>query len=236
VAKHRKDRHVAVQVDRFALSVDVVCFNIVDGDLHILLMLRNDEPFKGVWALPGGIVHPDEGLDDAGARILEERTGVHDVFMEQLYTFGRPNRDPRGRTVSVAYVALLPLGDYTLHAGRGASDVAWHPLAHLPTLAFDHAEISRYGRLRLALKIDYAPLAFNVLPETFTMGDLRAIHESILDRPLHPSNFVRQMLARWDLAPVTGTKDRRTRRPARLYRYIGPRAIPGAPSHDAGEE
>lgn len=216
-------------IERAALSLDVVCFSL-DGDvLSVLLVGRAEEPFAGMWALPGGIVRADERLDDAACRILAERTDVRSAYLEQLYTFGDPGRDPRGRTVSVAYMALLPRGEHPIQAGRGVDRVAWWPVAALPALAFDHAEIAAYAYQRLQQKIGYAPLVFRVLPETFTMADLRRVHEAILGYPLHPSNFVRQMLSRWDLAPVSGVRDRRTRRPARLYRYIGPREIPGPP-------
>jgi 8-oxo-dGTP diphosphatase len=217
-------------IQRVALAVDVVCFALREGELELLLVQRTAEPFAGAWALPGGVVGTDEALEVAAARILAERTGVWGAFLEQLYTFGDPGRDPRGRTVSVAYYALLPGDPPAPRTGRGVRAAAWHPIAAgLPPLAFDHGRIAEYARSRLRQKLDYTPLAFHILPETFTLGDLRRVHESIHDQPFDPSNFNRQMLARWDLAPVPGVRDRRTRRPARLYRYIGPRQIPGPP-------
>jgi 8-oxo-dGTP diphosphatase len=219
-----------VTVERVVLAVDVVCLALREERLWVLLGQRESEPFAGRWALPGGVLLPRESLDEAAERLLEERTGLRRAgYLEQLYTFGDVDRDPRGRTVSVAYYLVLPRGEYGIRAGRGMLSVAWHPLDQLPELAFDHATIVRYARTRLGQKIDYTPLAFSILPETFTMGDLRAIHEAILGHELHPSNFVRQMMARWDLAPVPGERDRRTRRPARLYRYIGAREISGPP-------
>jgi 8-oxo-dGTP diphosphatase len=220
-------------VERVVLAVDVVCLALRAHGLYVLLGQREDEPFAGYWALPGGVLLPQESLDEAAARLLEERTGLHRAgYLEQLYTFGDVDRDPRGRTVSVAYYLVLPRGEYAIRAGRGMLAVDWHRLDDLPlpTLAFDHAAIVRYARARLSQKIEYTPLAFSILPETFTMGDLRAVHEAVLGQDLHPSNFVRQMMARWDLAPVPGERDRRTRRPARLYRYIGAREIAGPPN------
>jgi 8-oxo-dGTP diphosphatase len=214
-------------LERVALSVDVVCFRIVAGALNLILVRRSDDPFAGMWALPGGIVVEHEGLDAAAERVLRERTGVTSAYLEQLYTFGDPDRDPRGRTVSVAYYALLPSGEHTLSAGRGVSDAAWFPVRDAPDLAFDHARIAAYAHQRLARKIDYAPLAFRVLPESFTMTDVRLIHESILGRPLHPSNFVKATRARWELEALPNERDRRARRPAQLYRYVGPREAPG---------
>jgi 8-oxo-dGTP diphosphatase len=219
----------AQSIQRVALAVDVACFRVHEGRLTLLLIRRADPPFVGSWALPGGLVGTDESLDEAAHRVLDERTGVHSFYLEQLYTFGDPARDPRGRTVSVTYYALLGAGDYGEAPGRGSTELAWCSADELPDLAFDHAMIAGYARRRLAQKISYAPLAFRVLAEHFTMADLRAIHEAVLGQPLHPSNFVRQMLGRWDLAPVSGLRDHRSRRPARLYRYIGPPDIPGPP-------
>jgi len=224
---------MVADLPRVALAVDVACFALRDGELELLLVERTAEPFAGMWALPGGIVGADEPLDGAAARLLAERTGVWGAFLEQLYTFGDPGRDPRGRTVAVAYYALLPGAPPTPRTGRDVASAVWHPAAalpSLPSLAFDHGRITGYALARLRQKLDYTPLAFHILPEVFTMADLRRIHESIHDEPFDPSNFNRQMLARWDLAPVPGERDRRTRRPARLYRYIGPRQIPGPPS------
>jgi len=218
------------ELERATVSVDVVCFALADDHLSVLLVQRAETPFAGAWALPGGTVHADETLDAAASRCLAERTGVDGAYLEQLYTFGDPGRDPRGRTLSVAYVALLPAGDpRPAHRGRGVREVGWFPVDALPALAFDHDRISAYARWRLAQKLTYTPLAFHVLPATFTLGDVRALHEAVDGRRYDPSNFQKQMLARWDLAPVSGVKDRRTRRPARLYRYIGPREIAGPP-------
>ena len=216
-------------MERVALAVDVACFGLRDGSLELLLVRRAAEPFAGLWALPGGVVGIHEPLDDAARRALVERTGVWGTYLEQLYTFGDPGRDPRGRTVAVAYYALLPGEPPAPRPGRDVAEAAWHPVAALPPLAFDHGRIAEYARWRLKQKLDYTPLAFHVLPETFTMADLRKVHEAIHGQPQDPSNFARHMLGRWDLAPVPGVRDRRTRRPARLYRYIGPRQIAGPP-------
>lgn len=217
-------------LDRAAVSVDVVCFALTGATLSVLLVQRAQPPFEGSWALPGGTVAAAETLEAAATRLLTERTGVRDAYLEQLYTFGDPGRDPRGRTLSVAYVALLPTGHReAVRRGRGVRDLRWFPVDALPDLAFDHARIGAYARWRLAQKLTYTPLAFHALPATFTLGDVRALHEAVDGRRYDPSNFQKQMLARWDLAPVSGVKDHRTRRPARLYRYIGPRQISGPP-------
>lgn len=230
------------------LSVDVACFQIdaaapLEAALSLLLVRRVAPPFAGQWALPGGVVAAREGLDAAARRILALRTGIalptsgdeRGAYLEQLYTFGDPDRDPRGRTVSVAYFALLPIGHcYAAHLGADVDAVAWHSARTLPPLAFDHARIAAYARTRLRAKITYTPLIFRVMPETFTMGELREQHEKILGAPLHASNFMRQMLGRWDIAPVVGVREKRERRrPARVYRYTGSLDVEGVPPEPA---
>jgi 8-oxo-dGTP diphosphatase len=222
------------------LTVDIACFALAERELRILLVRRNEEPFSGAWSLPGGEVAPEEPLDDAAQRVLSETTGLWGVFLEQLYTFGDPGRDPRGRAISVSYNAILPSGvpatrqRAATRLGRSIDEAAWFPIERLPgPLAFDHGRIASYARWRLAQKILYTPLAFFLLPESFTMADLRAVHEAVTGEQYDPSNFSRQMLARWDLSPVPGSRDRRARRPARLFHYIGPREITGGPSDAA---
>src|SRR5579859_336945 len=218
-------------LERATVSVDVVCFAHTGEALSVLLVRRAEAPFAGAWALPGGAVRPRETLDAAASRLLAERTGVRGAYLEQLYTFGDPGRDPRGRTLSVAYFALLPAADgQPLRRGRGVRELGWFAVDALPApLGFDHGRIIAYARWRLAQKLTYTPLAFAVLPATFTLGDLRALHQAVDGRRYDPSNFQKQMLARWDLAPVSGVKDHRTRRPARLFRYTGPHEIAGPP-------
>lgn len=224
------------------LTVDIACFALVERELQILLVRRLEEPCAGAWALPGGPVGQDEPLDDAAQRILSDTTGIWGLYLEQLYTFGDPGRDPRGRAISVAYYAIVPPAASnsrphgSARPGRGVADAAWYPIDRLPgALAFDHGRIAAYARWRLAQKILYTPLGFYLLPDAFTMADLRGVYEAVVGEHYDPSNFARQMLARWDLAPVPGTRDRRSRRPARLFRYIGAREIPGSPDTLAAE-
>jgi len=221
-----------MHMQRVVLSVDVVCFALEGQQLSVLLVKRAEPPFADVWALPGGAVETDEPLDAAAARLLAERSGVSGTYLEQLYTFGDPGRDPRGRTLSVTYFGLLRTGQHQpVCAGRGVREVAWFAADALPPLAFDHGRIAAYARRRLAQKLTYTPLAFYVLPDIFTLGDLRTLHEAVEGRRYDPSNFPKQMLGRWDLAPVPGVRDRRSRRPARLYRYVGPGDIAGPPEN-----
>lgn len=221
-----------MSIDRVAVSVDVACFALRDGALRLLLVRRQAEPFADYWALPGGIVQPREPLAEAARRILAERTGLAVAYLEQLYTFGDPDRDPRGRTLSVAHLALLP-PDATADGaqpGRAVGALAWADLDALPPLAFDHGRIVAYARRRLAQKLSYSPLAFYLLPEQFTLADLRRVHEAIEGRRYtHLSNFQTLMRARWDLLRVPGALDRRSKRPAQRYRYGGPLEVPGGP-------
>src|SRR6266568_8457815 len=144
---------IPLLLDRPAITVDLVIFSIRERDLNVLLLRRLDAPFRGRWALPGGFGQPNESLDDAARRQLQEETGVHDVYLEQLYTFGAPRRDPRGRVISVAYFALAA-ADVSSH-GSDSVEVAWHSVAEPPELAFDHNEIVRYALQRLRYKLEY---------------------------------------------------------------------------------
>ncbi len=223
------------------LTTDIACFALVDRELRVLLVRRRDAPFAGAWSLPSGEVETDEPLDDAAQRVLSETTGLWGLYLEQLYTFGDPGRDARGRAISVAYYAILPSGVPAMRQragtklGRSVEEATWFPIEEVPgPLAFDHGRIASYARWRLAQKILYTPLAFYLLPESFTMADLRAVHEAVIGEQYDPSNFSRQMMTRWDLAPVPGSRDRRTRRPARLFHYIGPREISGGPDDIQG--
>ena len=213
------------------LSADVACFRVEGEELLLLLVRRTTEPFAATWALPGGLVGAGEGLDAAAHRLLAERTGIASSYLEQLYTFGDPGRDPRGRTVSVAYSALLGPGEAPARPGRGVDAVVWHPARALPPLAFDHARIADYAVWRLAGKIEYTPLAFRVLAETFTISELRLLYQAVTgQRVEHASNFMYEMRRRWALEDAGETRETGARgRPARLFRYTGRQEIPGTP-------
>ena len=158
---------------RAALTVDGVVFGIDDGELKVLLIRRGLAPFKGKWALPGGFVRVTETVDEAARRELMEETGLQNVFLEQLYTFGAVDRDPRERVVSVAYFALVKLAAHPPVGGSDASDAAWFPVARPPALAFDHAEILETAAQRLRGKVRYEPIGFELLPEKFTLSQLQ---------------------------------------------------------------
>ena len=142
------------------VTSDVAIFTLRERRLELLLVKRANSPFQGSWALPGGFVHEDEDLEQAARRTLAEETGVRGVYLEQLYSFGRPDRDPRGRVISVAYYALIPSDKLELHAATDAEAVAWFALGLLPELAFDHRGIVAMAHRRLAAKLDYSTIAF----------------------------------------------------------------------------
>jgi 8-oxo-dGTP diphosphatase len=201
-----------------AVAVDMVIFTVGADDLSVLLVRRRGEPFAGRWAIPGGFVEEDESLDAAAARELREETGVADVYLEQLYTFGEPRRDPRGRVISVAYYALLRHPP-TATAGDDAADARWFPLRDLPPLAFDHAEILVYALSRLRAKVEYTNIVYSLLPDLFTLTELQRVYEIILGRALDKRNF-RKKIGSLDLVEPTGGERRDgAHRPAKLYRF-----------------
>jgi 8-oxo-dGTP diphosphatase len=213
------------EYQRPAVTVDVLLFTILDDELKLLLVSRGAEPYKGMLALPGGFVKMDESLDDAARRELREETGIDDVYIEQLYTFGAPNRDPRTRVVTVAYIALIDGSRVRLQASTDADDAAWFPVKKLPALAFDHSQIVETGISRLRSKLSYSSIAYSVLPTEFRLSELQKVYEIILDKPLDKRNFRKKMLSLKDpqdrqLIKPTGDKEiSGAHRPAMLYRF-----------------
>ena len=202
------------------VAVDVAVFSVVDGRLSVLVVEVRHGPFAGWWALPGGRVGHDESLDDAAARELSEQTGLRDIWLEQLYTFGSPTRDPQDRIVSVAYVALIAHGGRFLEPTRGGkyADVRWQPVGDLPSLAYDHVAVVETAVARLRAKLAYTNLVYALLPSTFTLGELQAMYEAILDRRLDRRNFRKKVLSLGLLRPV-GRERRGPHRPAALYAF-----------------
>jgi 8-oxo-dGTP diphosphatase len=203
---------------RPALTVDCVVFGFDGAGLEVLLIRRALEPFIGSWALPGGFVHMEENLDEAARRELSEETHLKDVFLEQLFTFGAPGRDPRGRVVSVAYYALVRPDQHPATGDSDASEAAWHPVEKLPPLAFDHADILRTGLERLRGKIRYQPIGFELLPKHFTLTQLQELYEAILGRRIDKRNFRKKLLA-FDFLVPTDEFTAGAHRPARLHRF-----------------
>ena len=191
---------------RAALTVDCVVFGFDESELKVLLIERGREPFKGKWALPGGFVQVNETLDEAARRELTEETGLKNVFLEQLFTFGAVKRDPRERVVSVAHYALVKLTDYKARAASDAANAEWFPVAKLPKLAFDHAEIIATALGRLQGKVRYQPIGFELLPPKFTLSELQHLYEAILETPLDKRNFRKKVLGFGLLAPLDETQ------------------------------
>jgi 8-oxo-dGTP diphosphatase len=204
-----------------AVAVDVAVFTVLDSALHVLLVEPRAGAFAGQWALPGGRVRAEESLDRAARRELAAQTGLRGVYLEQLYTFGSPGRDPQGRVVSVAYVALIPHGSRFLAAPqRGAkyAHVAWRPVVRLPRLGYDHRAVVRTALGRLRAKLAYTNLVYTLLPEAFTLGELQEMYEAILARRLDRRNFRKKMLALGLLRRHGGVR-RGRHRPASLYAF-----------------
>jgi 8-oxo-dGTP diphosphatase len=207
------------QYPRAALTVDCVVFGFDEGALKVLLIRRGIEPFKNRWALPGGFVRPTETLDDAALRELKEETGLHQVYLEQLYTFGAIHRDPRERVISVAYFALVRRADHVPVGDTDAAEAAWFPMDEVPALAFDHAEILQAALERLRGKIRWQPVGFELLPKKFTLGQFQSLYEAILGRDLDKRNFRKKLAALDLLVPLDETTTATSRRPAQLYRF-----------------
>ncbi|HVU16921.1 MAG TPA: NUDIX domain-containing protein [Candidatus Didemnitutus sp.] len=202
-----------------AVTVDAVVFGYDDADLKVLLIQREQPPFRGKWALPGGFVRLDESLEAAARRELQEETGIVAPYLEQLYTFGEPKRDPRERVISVAYYALVKLTDHAVRAASDALNVAWFPVADLPRLAFDHEEILEAALHRLKGKIRYEPVGFELLPEKFPLSEFQRLYETILEQPLDKRNFRKKILGMGLLADTEEIQQDVAHRAARLYRF-----------------
>jgi 8-oxo-dGTP diphosphatase len=198
----------------------MVIFKLRDTALEVLLIRRREEPFKDRWALPGGFVNMDESLDDAARRELQEETGVSAPVFEQLYTFGEPNRDPRGRVISVAYLALLPPGNLSVRGADDAAEAGWFKIGPPPPLAFDHDQILATALQRLRQELGSSDAGMRLLPAEFTLSDLQAAYEGILGEQLDKRNFRRKILHS-DVLVETGRMRSGDGRPAKLYRYTG---------------
>ena len=207
------------QFARPALTVDIVVFALDQDDLQVMLIQRDIEPFAGQWALPGGFVRVDETLDAAAERELREETGLTDIFLEQLYTFGELGRDPRERVITVAYYALVNLTGHAVHASSDARNAAWFPVNELPKLAFDHQRILNVALQRLRGKVRYQPIGFELLPEKFTLRQLQHLYEIILDRPLDKRNFRKKVHSMEILKATNEIETDVAHRAAQLYRF-----------------
>jgi 8-oxo-dGTP diphosphatase len=211
--------------ERPSVTVDVVILTLQEGDLKVLLVKRDHWPYEGYWAIPGGFIDMRESLEESARRELEEETGLRDLYLEQLYTFGDPGRDPRTRVITVAYFALVDRKQLQPSAADDAAAVGWFSMYHLPPLAFDHAKILDYTLQRLRGKLEYTTIGFQFLPEKFTLSELQQVYQAILgkERKLDKRNFRKKIVSTGILEETGELKTEGTHRPARLYRF-NPRA------------
>jgi len=206
-----------------AVTTDIAIFTINDEQLKLLLIKRGGETCNGKWALPGGFVEIDEGLKMGAQRELEEETGILDVFLEQLFTFGEVERDPRERIISVAYFALIPSEKIKLRAASDAEAAKWFSIDELPELAFDHKDIIAMAQQRLTAHLDYSTLAFQFLADEFSLSELQDVYE-ILQQEMDRRNFRKWVLA-LEQIEETGRERHGAHRPAKLYRLIHPKKV-----------
>ncbi len=205
--------------DKHHVTVDVIIFTVRENDLQVLLVKRKYSPFQGEYAIPGGFVKSGESLEEAARRELLEETGVSDLYLEQLYTFGDPGRDPRGRVITVAYFALVRSDSLRPRAATDASEAGWFLVRTLPRLAFDHAAILEYALARLRAKLEYTTVGFQLLPLEFTLTELQRAYEVIYGRPLDKRNFRKKVAALALVKPLRRTRKEGPHRPARLYSF-----------------
>lgn len=209
------------EIKTHEITTDVVIFTIKDNKLQVLLVKRANEPFKGRWAIPGGFIRLSENLDNAALRILKEKTNVDNIYLEQLYTFGDPLRYPSSRVITCAYFALIRSDDIKLSVdnSQGITEVQWHEVYDLPTLAFDHKEIIEYSIKRMRERLEFCPIAFQLLPEKFTLTELQKSYELILDMKLDKRNFRKKVLTGSVLKELNEYTKIGSKRPARLYSF-----------------
>ena len=201
------------------ITVDLVVFSVNEDQLKVMLAKRAEIPYLGYWSLPGGFLLVGESLEAAAFRVLKEKTGVKDVYLEQLYTFGNPDRDPRARVITVAYFALIPWSNLGQPESKKISDLKWSAISQIPKLAFDHSEILNCAIQRLRAKVTYSNIVYGLMPEQFRLSELQRMYEIILDDKLDKRNFRKRMLAS-GLLQETGKKDLHgAHRPAKLYQF-----------------
>lgn len=202
-----------------ALSIDCLIFGFKKSELDVLLVKHGTGISKGKWALPGGWITYDEGIDESAGRILNDLTGVSNIFLAQLKAFGKVNRYPAKRVITIVYYALVKPENYTLHPGFTASDARWSKVSQVPGLPYDHAKILREGLSFLKHKVRHEPIGFNLLPKKFTLLQLQELYEAILDKKLDKSNFRRKLLRMHFLQPCKEKQTAVSHRAASLYQF-----------------
>jgi len=202
---------------QIAISVDCVIFGFENNELKVLLIRSDLEEFKDRWSLLGDLIRPDENLDDASYRVLKERTGLDDVYLEQVHTFGNVYRHPAGRVITTAYYSLVNIKDYQLKLSD--NQLHWHPVREIGALAFDHKEILDTCLKQLQQKIGEFPIVFNLLPDKFSLRELQNLYESILGTKLDRRNFRKKFFLMDWLVDVNELEQYVRHRPGRLYRF-----------------
>lgn len=215
----KKEKKYTYDYERPALATDTVIFGFDGTQVKVLLTQREREPFKNKWALPGGFVFMEETTEQAAKRLLQEKAGLRNVYIEQLYTFSEVDRDPRERIVAVAYYALVNAHQYEVSAGRDTLKTEWFGLNELPKLAFDHARIIRVAIERLKGKVSYQPVGFELLNEKFTLPQLQTLYEAILEMPIDKRNFRKKILSTGLLLPLEEKEKNVAHKAARYYSF-----------------
>ncbi len=220
--KEGKKTYDVTKYERPSVTVDIILFSIIDDKLKVLLIKRGNWPFKGSWAIPGGFIKMDETLEQSAAREIKEELGLNikDVYLEQLYTFGDPKRDPRTRVVTVVYFGLLaPIKLKEIKPEKKeVLEAKWFSMYNLPKLGFDHEKILKYALKRLRYKLEYSAVGFELLPKTFTLSELKKMYEIILNEELDKRNFIKKIKS-LDIIEATGLTKSGAHRPASLYRF-----------------
>jgi len=204
------------EIKTHEITVDIVILTIKDNALQVLLVKRNNEPFKDKWAIPGGYVRMSENLDEAAMRVLKERTNVENIYLEQLYTFGDPLRHPVSRVITCAYFALIRSDDVEVVT---SDDLAWHKVSELPPLAFDHKEIIEYSLKRTRERLEMCPVAYQLLNEKFTLTEMQKAYEMIMEKKLDKRNFRKKVITTEGLRELNEFSKSSSKRPARLYTF-----------------
>ncbi|MDT7833334.1 NUDIX domain-containing protein [Flavobacteriaceae bacterium S356] len=204
---------------KIRLTVDAVVFGYEDGIISVLLIKRKYEPYKGKWAIPGGFILENESLKKAVERELQEETGIKISYLEQLYTFGKPDRDPRGRIVSIAYFGLVRPNVFSISASTDAEEVQWFNIDDLPKLSFDHKEILNVATQRLRGKITYEPIGFELLDKKFPFSDLEKLYTTLLGRKIDRRNFRKKIISLNVLDELEEKISKGSGRPANLFKF-----------------
>jgi 8-oxo-dGTP diphosphatase len=201
-----------------AFSVDCIIFGYSQGEIKALLIKRAMEPFENLWAIPGDLIYPDEDLEEAAERVLFELTGLKQIAMHQSQTFGKPNRHPQGRVITVSYFALIRIDDFEVKASSWAGDVQWVSLKNMPELAFDHNHILSSTYDMLKLKLQNEPVCFDLLPERFTLNELQQLYEFAFDQAFDKANF-RKKIKYIPLIAHDEKQKNVKHRPAKLFSF-----------------